>query len=104
MISIIPFKPLPSFIEEITLGEVPFILYFNWNSRGLFWTLDILDREENDIIIGIKLVNQYELLGMFAESNLPKGKLYVVDNRQQMGNIEYASFTNGQCSLVFEDA
>lgn len=104
MISIIPFKPLPSFIEEITLGDIPYVLIFNWNSRGEFWTLDILDREENDIVIGIKLVNQYELLGIFAETNLPKGKLYVVDNRQQMDNLKYDSFISGQCSLIFEDA
>lgn len=103
MISIIPFKPFPSFFEEVTLADVPYILYFNWNSRDEAWYMDILDREENDLIVGIKLTNQSELISRYVDENLPKGKLYVVDNRQKFESVTYESFMNGQCSLVFED-
>jgi len=98
-----PCELLPSYREEITFGDTPYILIFNWNTRGQFWSLDILDREENDILTGIKLVNQWEFLGMFADERLPKGKLYVVDIKGKMDDIVYDSFINGQCVLIFED-
>lgn len=103
MIYTIPFVDLPSFTEEITFGDTPYILTFNWNNRGEFWTLDIADREQNDLLTGMKLTNQNEIFRLFSTENLPRGSLYIVDNRNKFDNIEYDSFINGNCSLVFED-
>jgi len=103
MIVRIPFKPLPSFTEEITLNNIPYIFTFNWNSRGEFWALDIADREENPILSGLKLTNQNEILGNFVETGQPKGLLYVVDNTQSMGDLTFDSFTSGKATLIFEE-
>lgn len=103
MISQIPFKPFPNFFEEITLNNVPYIFSFYWNNRGEFWTMDITDREKNEIIRGVKLVNNYELLEMFSNDKLPDGKLWVIDLMQTMDNITYDDLINGKCVLIFDD-
>lgn len=103
MIRQIPFKPFPSFIEEITLSGVPYVFKFQWNSRAELWVMDILDREENELIVGIPLLIQYEILGLFADMGLPPGKLYVIDTIQTFKPIEYDDFTNGRAVLFFEE-
>jgi len=103
MINLIPFKPFPNYFFEITLSNVPYVFCFYWNNRGAYWTLDITDREQNEIIRGVKLVNNYELLSLYSNDKLPSGKLYVLDVLQKMDNVKYGDFITGECVLLFDD-
>lgn len=75
----IPFRDLPSWIEEVTLDNVPYILKFVWNSRGSYWTIGFYNLEQNPLILGIKMIIAYELISRYPDRDLPPGELYVVD-------------------------
>jgi len=77
---VIPFKDFPSFKEELTLDNIPYVLKFDWVSRGAFWLLSVYDREQNAILEGKKLVLNYEMFSQFTDRRLPPGRLYVVDS------------------------
>lgn len=72
---IIPFKDPSSFVEQVTLSGTIFILMFNWNSLNEFWTMDIRNRDEEPIVLGIKIVPNYPLLAQYTETNLPLGEI-----------------------------
>lgn len=72
---IIPFKEASSFIEQITLSGTIFVLRFNWNSLNEFWSMDIQNRDEEPIIMGIKIVPNYPLLAQYTDNNLPSGEI-----------------------------
>ncbi len=58
-------------------GIYRFGLY--WNTRGQFWSLDILDSSENPIATGLKVVADWEFISGLGDSRLPPGFLYAVD-------------------------
>lgn len=97
----IPFKEFPSFIEEITLDNVPYRLFFNWNTRGEFWSLIFQDKENNDLA-AIKLVLEYELISNYPDYGLPPGNLYVVDTTDSTDKIGRYDFVNNRAlQLVY---
>jgi hypothetical protein len=99
---IIPFFETPSFQEEVTLDGIVYSLIISWNSLGAFWVLSIFDRDLNPIILGIKLVLNYELFKMHPKLNSPKGELYVIDIKEGSGTISFEDLTsNGRCQLVY---
>lgn len=53
-----------------TLDGVPVTLRFIWNERFQYWTMSIYDRQQAPIIIGIKLVRDYKLIGRYNLSEL----------------------------------
>lgn len=53
-----------------TLDGVPVTLRFVWNERFQYWTMSIYDRQQDPIIIGIKLVRDYKLIGRYSLSEL----------------------------------
>lgn len=98
----IPFKIFPSFTQEVTIEETPYVFRFDWNSRWQFWRMDISDREGNPLILGRKLVLYYELLKQFPDRGLPKGELYVIDpSLTNFSKITQFDFVNNRCSLVY---
>ena len=101
---IIPFSGEASFTEEITLENTPYILVFNWNSRGSFWEMSFYDRSQNPLALGIKLVLNDELIGKFPEAGLPPGKMYVIDGTESEFDIAFDDFTNGRLSLIYVES
>ena len=67
----LPWQNSPDFIEEVTLEDTPYLFRFTFNSRGNFWTMDIDDREQNELISGVRLVLDQELLRQHQGRNLP---------------------------------
>jgi len=97
----IPFKEFPSFTEEITLDNVPYLLSFNWNTRGEFFSL-IFQNREGINLAAIKLVLEYELISNYPDYSLPPGNLYVVDTTDSTDNIGRYDFVNNRAlQLVY---
>lgn len=47
------------------LDDFPATLRVKWNERFSFWSLGIYDRDRNPILTGIKLVQNYPLIGRY---------------------------------------
>jgi len=98
---IIPMKNLPSFTEEVTLDNTPYILRFDYNARGEDWYITFTDRDENVIASGIKLLLHYELIHDYPDIGLPKGELWVFDSTDDTSNPGREDFNNERLSLVY---
>lgn len=62
---------------DITLNDIAYTLTANWNSRSEFWTLDIIDENGVNLLIGLCLKLGARLLRAF---NFGIGELIVVDD------------------------
>ena len=73
---IIPFKEPAAWQSQITLNSVIFILYFRWNAMNKYWVMNIYDRNDNPIVLGIKVVSNYNLTKQFSAINgMPQGDI-----------------------------
>ena len=97
----IPMLDLPSFIEQVTLDNVPYILNFKWVARGPFWIMDFSDREQNPLLTGIKISLFYELITRYPDRGLPPGQLYAGDDSEDKSNLGREDFVNGRASLIY---
>jgi len=68
---------IPAQTFDISLDGISYNMTAKWNSRSEFWTLDILDEDDNVIILGLCLKLGTFLLKQF---NLNIGELIVVDD------------------------
>lgn len=96
----IPFAEFPAFTEEINLDNNPYRFSFNWNTRGEYWSLSTLDRDLVQLLSGIKLVMDFELLRRFPGRNTPPGELYVIDPSGQLDRVSRDDFQD-KVSLVY---
>ncbi len=102
---VIPFFDSSSFQEEVTLEGVVFSFLFSWNTYGGFWVLHIFDRDLNPVVLGIRLVLNYELLGIHPGVDMPKGTLYVIDIKDGPDDISYEDLaSNGRCQVVYAES
>ena len=97
----IPFENYPSFRQEVLLDNTSYILDFNWNSRGQFWSMGIYNVFKEPVVLGIKLVLNYELINQFSAYDIPQGEMYVIDPSGDRGEIEQYDLVNGRCSLIY---
>ena len=72
---IIPFKEPSFWREQLTLDDEIFVFYFKWNALNAFWVMDIYNRDEEPIIVGIKIVPNYDLLAAYNTNAQPKGNI-----------------------------
>lgn len=72
---IIPFKQPAQWQEQIELDRIIYILVFTWNALNEFWTMDIYNRNEDPIILGIKIVPNYPLLRAYTAVEKPPGEI-----------------------------
>jgi hypothetical protein len=98
---IIPWQDKPDFLEEVTIENVPYVLRFIFNSRGNFWTMDFLDRDQNDIINGVRLVLGEEFLRQHPDIGLPPGMMFVIDETGDTTPIEQNDFFSGRVNLMY---
>ena len=63
------------YITEVFDGT-PVILRFKWNARFEFWSVSIYDRQSNPLLMGVKLVRDFPLLGRLHLETVP-GELVV---------------------------
>lgn len=90
---------LPSYIFSITLEGTLYYLSFEWNDRGSFWTMDILDQDQNQLVCGIRMISNINLLGRFQNSLLPKGTFFIYDTSGKNQDPQVDNF--GSVVLLF---
>lgn len=72
---IIPFKEPAQWQQQIELDSQTFVLSFRWNAMNEYWVMDILTRDLDPIILGIKIVCNYDLTAQYATDGKPKGDI-----------------------------
>lgn len=92
----IPMKTFPAYTMEVTLDLIPYRFDFHWNYRGEFWTLNVLDREQQSLVMGIRLALGFDLFDLYPDRGLPPGQLFVVDPTGSEVEIGRNDFTNGR--------
>jgi hypothetical protein len=95
------FKNLPSFRQELTLDGTPYIIDFDYNSRGQYWSLNWYDRDQNPIRMGLKLVTGTELLEQYVDVGLPPGRLVIIADDGNLNRIEQNDFIEGKKRLMY---
>lgn len=73
---IIPFKEPPAWQAQITLTGTIFLLYFSWNAMNEYWVMNIFDRNDSPILLGVKVVTNFDLTAQFAAiTGMPQGDI-----------------------------
>lgn len=84
------FKGVSDQIVTDVFDGTPVSLRFMWNTRFQFWSVSIFDRQRNLIAGGLKLVQDFPMLGSLALETLP-GELYMV---RMYGDWDYPRFNS----------
>lgn len=72
---IIPFSEPGSWQMQITLTNQAFLLNFHWNALNKYWLMSIYDNDSNPIVVGIKIVTNFDLTAQFPLLGMPKGHI-----------------------------
>jgi len=101
---IIPFKEPAAWQAQITLTSVIFILYFKWNALNKYWVMNINNRNYEPILLGVKVVPNFNLTAQFAAiQDMPFGDILCQNILDQWGDIE--RFDMGETTeLIYYEA
>lgn len=69
---------VPYYEFEIDLDGVEFKLQFQYNDRDDAWYLSVLDTDDTMLRAGIKVVNSWSLLRLWASESAPAGDIVSV--------------------------
>jgi hypothetical protein len=69
----IPFKEPAQWSEQIQLSSTIYNLVCQWNALNKYWTMDVLTRDQVPLVVGIKIVVNYNLLKQYSVFGLPAG-------------------------------
>ena len=72
---IIPFKQPGAWEAQITLSGQIFILRFKWNALNEYWVMNIYNRNDLPILLGVKVVVNWNLTGQYAIVGMPPGDI-----------------------------
>ena len=72
---IIPFKEPGAWEAQIELTGVIFILNFKWNALNEYWVMNIFDRNDQPILLGVKVVVNWNLTEQFVAVGMPTGDI-----------------------------
>lgn len=70
---------LDNYSEVVVLQNVTYTFNFAWNYRASYWGLTILDPNGNQIVAGVALRINVNILGIVSDPLKPPGQLAVVD-------------------------
>lgn len=80
---IIPVFSDPLYTERIRLEDRDYVLRFDWAGRESRWYLSIYDSEETPLLVGIKVIANWDFLSRSAwNAALPPGVLITMDLEQ----------------------
>ena len=88
---LIPFKEPAQWNEQIQLGSTVYNITCQWNALNQHWTLDILTRDLEPLIVGVKIVVNYNLLAQYATFGLPPGDVVcqsIIQSFAKLGRFE----------------
>jgi len=68
-----------NYVFTVELDGTEFRLRFKYNERDDAWYFSVLDAEGNILRAGLKVVNEFTLLRLWAQANRPRGELVAVN-------------------------
>lgn len=74
---------LPAYEYTIELEQVQYTLGFNWNARIAKWFMDIMDKDGNPLVMGIKMLSGFPLKYKFVDAAVPPGEFFLLDTANQ---------------------
>lgn len=83
---------LPAYDFSLTLEGSIFYFSFEWNERGQFWVMDILDQDQSYIVAGVRMVSDVDLLSRFKDTRLPKGTFLITDTSGKSRDPSFDTF------------
>jgi hypothetical protein len=73
-----PGEPFHS--SKVRLEGRDFVFQMRWNQREERWYLSILEDDSTPILLGLKLIANWELLGPYrSDPRVPPGRLFAAD-------------------------
>jgi len=101
---IIPFKESAAWRAQITLSNVIFLLYFRWNAMNQYWVMNINSRNGEPILLGVKIVSNFNLTEQFsAITGMPEGEIVCQNIINEWGDI--SRFDMGETTeLIYYEA
>lgn len=93
---------LPSHTMRIELNIVVYTLRFKWNSRACCWFMDIADAENMDIVNGIAVRSNVDMIGHIKNDSLPPGLFLSYDETGQSRDPDRETFGN-EVKLFYQE-
>lgn len=78
---IIPNADFPAYFESVVLDGTPYVFGFTWNTRDEAWSMSI-SREGVILLASIKVVDNFSLISLYANTLLPQGEILTIDLQQ----------------------
>ncbi len=91
-----------NFIQSVVLGDKEYKLSFLYNVRANFWTCSIFTIDDEPIVQGARVSNNYPIFARYSDLRLPKGNLYVVDSTGGNEEPDFESLGD-RIILVYDD-
>jgi len=60
---------------DITIADTPYTLRMLWNDQFSYWALSLYDRNDDPVILNVKIVPNYPLIGRYRRTEFA-GDLY----------------------------
>jgi len=79
MARVIPWPSGAAWRQELTIDRRVYKLRARWNTSREYWSLDILTRNEEPLVLGRKLVLGWPVTFRDQDERLPRGQLIPVD-------------------------
>lgn len=93
---------LPAYEFSITLDEKIYNLNFSWNDRTSLWTMDILDENGVELLTGVQMLTNWDMIGRYRIKELPPRMFLCVDTAGEGKNPGIDDF-GSRIILVYGD-
>ena len=93
---VIPWQEAADFQFEVALDRIVYLMRARWNDYSKSWGLDISSRASTPLIMGIRVVANYDLLLGMNAPEYPPGMLVAIGEEPN-----YLSFLSGATDLTY---
>jgi hypothetical protein len=93
---IIPFKEPSQWREQILIDNMIYNIRCKWNALNEYWTMDLLDSSDIPIVVGVKIVANYNLLQQYVMTAKPLGDIVcqsIIGSNEKIGRYDMSRAT-----------
>lgn len=98
---LIPFSEFPYFTEEVVLDGASFRFSFLWNASSESWTMGLYDLDGVEIVLGVPMALDQNILKPYRYLAIPAGELWVVDAGGTLSKVGRNDFFEGRVYLAY---